>query len=76
MFADQTWAKTKMAPLRRWARKGKLSARFAAVRVRVADGPPQRNHEMGTQHLPGEEVWLVGEHRSTGERTYSRSASY
>jgi len=55
-----------------WRRgtKGKLSARFAAVRVRIADGPPQRIHDMGAQHLPGEEVWLVGEHRSTGERKY------
>ena len=25
---------------------------------------------MGAQHLPGEEVWVVGEHRSTGERKY------
>ena len=25
---------------------------------------------MGNQHLPGEEVWLVGEHRSTGERKH------
>ena len=47
-----------------------LSARFAAVRVKVADGPPQRIHDMGAQHLAGEEVWLVGEHRSTGERKY------
>ena len=55
-----------------WRRgtRGKLSARFAAVRVRVADGPPQRIHDMGAQHLPGEEVWLVGEHRTTGERKY------
>lgn len=55
-----------------WRRgtKGHLSARFAAVRVRVADGPPQRIHDMGAQHLPGEEVWLIGEHRSTGERKY------
>jgi hypothetical protein len=22
------------------------------------------------QHLPGEEVWVIGEHRSTGERKY------
>jgi SRSO17 transposase len=45
-----------------WRRgtKGPLSARFAAVRVRVADGPPQRIRDMGAQHLPGEEVWLVG----------------
>jgi len=50
--------------------KGRLEARFAAVRVRVADGPPQRIHDMGAQHLPGEEVWVIGEHRSTGERKY------
>lgn len=55
-----------------WRRgtKGPLVARFAAVRVRVADGPSQRIRDMGAQHLPGEEVWLVGEHRSTGERKY------
>ncbi|MHB9880359.1 IS701 family transposase [Pacificimonas sp. ICDLI1SI03] len=55
-----------------WRRgtKGPLAARFAAVRVRVADGPPQRIRDMGVQHLPGEEVWLVGEHRSTRQRKY------
>jgi len=55
-----------------WRRgtKGRLTARFAALRVRVADGPPQRIGAMGAQHLPGEEVWLIGEHRSTGERKY------
>jgi SRSO17 transposase len=55
-----------------WRRgvKGRLAARFAATRVRVADGPPQRIGTMGAQHLPGEEVWLVGEHRSSGERKY------
>jgi SRSO17 transposase len=55
-----------------WRRgtKGRLSARFSALRVRVADRTPQRIHDMGAQHLPGEEVWLVGEHRSTGERKY------
>jgi SRSO17 transposase len=58
-----------------WRRgtKGKLSARFAAVHMRVADGPPQRILDMGAQHLPGEEVWLVAEHRTTGERKYSLS---
>ncbi len=50
--------------------KGKLKARFAAVRVRVADGPPQRIRDKGQQHLPGEEVWLVGEHRISGEKKY------
>jgi SRSO17 transposase len=55
-----------------WRRgtKGRLSARFAALRVRVADGPPQRIGAMGAQHLPGEEAWLIGENRSTGERKY------
>ena len=46
--------------------KGALAARFAAVRVRVADGPRSPRHG----HLPGEEVWLVGEWRSSGERKY------
>ena len=36
--------------------KGMLAARFAAIRVRVADGPRSPRHG----HLPGEEVWLVG----------------
>ena len=31
---------------------------------------PQRIGDLGQQHLPGEAVWLVGEHRSTGERKY------
>lgn len=50
--------------------KGRLRAHFAAVRVRVADGPPQRIGTMGAQHVPGEEAWLIGERRSTGERKY------
>jgi SRSO17 transposase len=55
-----------------WRRgtKGRLHARFAALRVRVADGPTQRIRDMGNQHMPGEEVWLIGEHRSNGERKY------
>ena len=46
--------------------KGQLKAAFAAVRVRVADGPAAARG----RHLPGEEAWLVGEHRATGERKY------
>jgi len=56
-----------------WRRgtKGPLRASFAAVRVRVADGTPTRAGERSHQHLPGdEEVWLVGERRSTGEQKY------
>ena len=50
--------------------KGPLKARFAAARVRVADGPPQRIGDKGMQHMPGEEVWLVGERRASGEQKY------
>ncbi len=46
--------------------KGPLKAGFAALRVRVADGPVAA----AGQHLPGEEAWLIGEHRATGERKY------
>jgi SRSO17 transposase len=63
-----------MLDTQRWRRitwrngtKGPLSARFAAVRVRVADGPRNAEHT----RLPGEEVvWLVGEWRDSGERKY------
>ncbi|MBK4739171.1 IS701 family transposase [Noviherbaspirillum pedocola] len=46
--------------------KGKLSAHFAVVRVRVADGELASHW----QHLPGQAAWLVCEARSTGERKY------
>jgi SRSO17 transposase len=46
--------------------KGPLSARFAAVRVVVADGTQNARG----QHLPGEAAWLVGEWRDTGELKY------
>ena len=51
-----------------WRRgtKGPLAAAFAAVRVCPAEGEQLRQG----RHLPGEEVWLVGEHRSSGERKY------
>ena len=50
--------------------KGRLEARFAALRVRTADGPPQRIKDMGQQHFPGDEAWLIGEHRMSGEKKY------
>jgi SRSO17 transposase len=50
--------------------KGKLRARFAAVRVRVADGPPQRIKDKTHQHAPGQQAWLIGEHRASGEKKY------
>ena len=39
---------------------------MAAVRVRPGDGATVANN----RHLPGEEVWLVGEWRANGERKY------
>src|SRR5215204_1634264 len=67
MLATQTWRTIT------WRRgtKGPLKAAFAAVRVRVADGTPTRAGDRSHQHLPSEEeVWLVGERRSTGEHKY------
>lgn len=62
-----------MLETQRWRRitwrngtKGPLNARFAAVRVRVADGPVNAE---GTR-LPGEAVWLIGEWRDSGEKKY------
>ena len=54
-----------------WRRgtKGPLAAEFAALRVRPAEGEQLRNG----WHLPGDEVWLVGEHRASGERKYHLS---
>ena len=66
MLADDPWRNICW----RIGTKGKLEARFAAVRVRVADGPPQRIWDKGQQHLPGDEAWLIGEHRMSGEKKY------
>jgi SRSO17 transposase len=66
MLADAKWQTITW----RIGTKGKLKARFAAVRVRTADGPPQRIRDKGQQHLPGDEAWLIGEHRASGEKKY------
>src|SRR6266513_1846774 len=66
MLADAKWQTVSW----RTGTKGKLKARFAAVRVRIADGPPQRIRDKGQQHLPGDEAWLIGEHRMSGEKKY------
>ncbi|MFL5254612.1 MAG: IS701 family transposase, partial [Rhodopila sp.] len=62
-----------MLEAQRWHRitwrtgtKGPLNARFAAMRVRVADGPCNAE---GTRLL-GEELWLIGEWRDSGEKKY------
>lgn len=66
MLADARWQTVSW----RTGTKGRLKARFAAVRVRTADGPPQRIRDKGQQHLPGDEAWLIGEHRLSGEKKY------
>jgi SRSO17 transposase len=50
MLADACWQNISW----RTGTKGKLKARFAAVRVRI-DGPPQLIRDKGQQHLPGDE---------------------
>jgi SRSO17 transposase len=66
MLSKAKWKKVS------WRRgvKGHLSARFAALRIRIADGPPQRILDKGQQHMPGEAAWLIGEWHSSDERKY------
>jgi hypothetical protein len=66
MLADAKWQMVSW----RTGTKGKLKACFAAVRIRTADGPPQRIKDKGQQHLPGDEAWLIGELRASGEKKY------
>src|SRR5215475_1807157 len=55
-----------------WRRgtKGRLTCLFAVRRIRVADGHKHRMLDNRMQCMPGDEVWLVGERRSTGEQKY------
>src|SRR6202140_2095156 len=55
-----------------WRRgtKGRLTCPFTARRVRVADGHKHRMLNNRMQCMPGDEVWFVGERRSTGEQKY------
>ena len=66
MLAGETWRKVA------WRRgtKGRLTCLFAARRVRIAEGHRHRMAGNRVQAMPGEEVWLVGERRAGGERTY------
>ena len=66
LLAGETWRWIN------WRRgtKGRLKCRFAARRVRVADGHKHRMLDNRVQCMPGDEVWLVGERRSTGEQKY------
>ncbi len=62
VLAERAWRRITW----RYGTKGPLAARFAVLRVRVGDGATFANN----RHLPGAEVWLVGEWRSSGERKY------
>ena len=61
MLADLAWRRVTW----RHGTKGPLAARFAATR-----SGRRRQNGANNRHLPGEEVWLVGEWRSSGERKY------
>jgi SRSO17 transposase len=65
VLAERPWRRVTW----RHGSKGALAARFAAVRVRAGDGATFANN----RHLPGQETWLVGEWRSSGERKYDLS---
>lgn len=66
MLSGEKWRKIS------WRRgtKGRLSCFFAARRVRIAEGHKHRMLDNRMQCMPGDEVWLVGERRSTGEQKY------
>jgi SRSO17 transposase len=55
-----------------WRRgtKGRMTCLFAARRVRVSDGHKHRMLDNRMQCMPGDEVWLVGEGRPSGEQKY------
>ena len=50
--------------------EGKAQSSLRCCQVRTADGPPQRIGDKGQQHLPGDEAWLIGEQRTSGEKKY------
>jgi SRSO17 transposase len=65
VLANAKWRTISGAPAR------KESSRL--VLLRSACGlptPPQRIRDKGQQHLPGDEAWLIGEHRMSGEKKY------
>jgi len=66
MLAGQKWRKISW----RQGTKGPLACHFAACRVRLADGHKHRMLDNRVQCMPGDEVWLVGERRATGEQKY------
>ena len=65
-MAGEKWRKVNW----RQGTKGQLTCRFAARRIRVADGHKHRMLDNRMQCMPGDEVWLVGERCSTGEQKY------
>jgi SRSO17 transposase len=64
MLADATYRTSVGAPER------KESSRLVLLWSACDDGPPQRIRDKGQQHLPGDEAWLIGEHRMSGEKKY------
>ena len=53
MLAPAKWRRVSW----REVTKRPLAASFTMMRLRIADGPPQRIRDKGMQHMPGEEAW-------------------
>lgn len=66
MLASERWQTIS------WRRgtRGRQTCLFAARRVRVPDGHKHRMSDNRMQCMPGDEVWLVGERRPSGEQKY------
>jgi hypothetical protein len=69
--AEALLAKGKWQRVTWWpGTKGRLTCLFAARRVLVADGHKHRMLDNRVPCMPGDEVWLVGERRASGEQKY------
>ncbi len=57
--------------------KGPLTCTFrCAASVRIADGAKHRVFDKGVERMPiGDEVWILGERRSSGEQKYQHLES-
>lgn len=66
MLSGERWRKISW----RHGTKGRLTCLFAARRVRIAEVHKHRMPDNRMQCMPGDEVRLVGERRSTGEQKY------
>ncbi|MGY3413235.1 SRSO17 transposase [Bradyrhizobium sp. GM5.1] len=55
---------------RELAQRDERSAKSPICCSPCPDRPPQRIWDKGQQHLPGDEAWIIGEQRASGEKKY------